>query len=207
MTETISRNARFPRLLLPLLLVVLSAGRALAHDNHPSHSQSRGSSQARGAIVQSQPGDNPWNAGRAPENWWEEIKRQHGHVGPWNVLGWRIGQAILREFQTEWGRHDLEILCYVPLRTPFTCLVDGLSVGTGNSLGRLDLRLVEVLSCQQVFVAARRKDQKGGVMELRPSAVYLESIMDQPLGKLEGLSRQCTEKAEQELFTIRWVAP
>jgi formylmethanofuran dehydrogenase subunit E len=206
MIAHIPRKAPPAGVLLPLILVLLTAGRALAHDKHPAPPPGQGSPAARVTKVQSQPGDNLWNAGRAPENWWEEIKRQHGHVGPWNILGWRMGQAIMREFHTEWGRHDLEILCYVPLQTPFTCLVDGLSVGTGNSLGRLDLRLVEVLIYQQAFVAARRKDHKGEVLELRPSAAYLKSIMDQPLDKLEGLSRQCIDKPEQELFTIRWMA-
>jgi hypothetical protein len=41
--------------------------------------------------VHSSAGDNPWNQGQPPEDWWAEIKRTHGHVGPWNVLGWRIG--------------------------------------------------------------------------------------------------------------------
>jgi formylmethanofuran dehydrogenase subunit E len=206
MIKPIAKKLRLAGFLLPLI-VVLTAGRALAHDRHPAPSPAKGSPPARAAIVQSEPGENPWNAGRAPENWWEEIKRQHGHVGPWNVLGWRMGQAILREFQTEWGRHDLEILCYLPLQTPFSCLIDGLSVGSGNSLGRLDLRLVEVLIYQQSFVTARRKDLKGDVLELRPSTTYLQSIIDQPLDKLEALSRQCLEEAEQKLFTIRWVAP
>jgi hypothetical protein len=97
-------------------------------------------------LVHSQPGSNAWNAGKAPVDWYGEIERYHGHVGPWNVLGWRIGQSALRECQTAWGQHELEIVCYVPPQTPFTCLLDGLSVGTGNSQGRLDLRLAEVLT-------------------------------------------------------------
>jgi hypothetical protein len=52
-------------------------------------------------------GDNDYNRGQAPEDWWGEIKRMHGHVGPWNVLGWRIGQVALRELDTKWpgNRH------------------------------------------------------------------------------------------------------
>lgn len=158
---------------------------------------------AKGGIVQSQPGHSAWNAGQAPEDWWAEIKRQHGHVGPWNVLGWRIGQAALREFKSDWGRHELEVVCYLPPQTPFTCLVDGLAVGTGNSLGRLDLRLAEVLDYRQSFVAVRRKDRPTEVLEFRPLADYLKSITNQPLEALEGLSRKCSQMREEELFAVR----
>ena len=121
------------------------------------------------SVAHSEPGSNAWNAGKAPADWHGEIERYHGHVGPWNVLGWRIGQAALREMKSEWGKHELEMVCYVPPQTPFTCLVDGLSVGTGNSQGRLDLRMAEVLTWEESFVAVRRKDGKGGVLEFRRS--------------------------------------
>ena len=155
-----------------------------------------------GIFLQSQPGGNAWNAGQAAGDWWAEIKRQHGHVGPWNVLGWRIAQAALRELKSEWGRHDLEIICSVPPQTPFTCLVDGLSVGSGNTLGRLDLRLAEVMDYRQSFVAIRRKDGQGEILEFRPAAAYLKSITNQPVEALERLARECSETREEKLFTV-----
>jgi formylmethanofuran dehydrogenase subunit E len=157
----------------------------------------------RREVVHSEPGTNAWNTGRAPEDWRSEIERYHGHVGPWNVLGWRIGRAALRELNSEWGRHELDVVCYVPLQTPFTCLADGLSVGTGNSQGRLDLRLAEVLVCRQSFVSVRRKDGKGDVLEFRPDADYLQSILGQPVERLESLCNTTSEMPEARLFSIR----
>jgi hypothetical protein len=152
--------------------------------------------------VHSEAGTNAWNVGKAPANWYGEIQRYHGHVGPWNVLGWRIGQAALREAKSEWGRHELEIVCYVPPQMPFTCLIDGLSVGTGNSQGRLDLRMAEVLSWEESFVAVRRKDGKGGVMEFRPREAYLASIINQPVERLERLCQECAKVEEGRLFAV-----
>lgn len=172
--------------------------------NHPAHHSPAATAAARhGITVQAPPGQSAWNAGQAPANWWAEIERQHGHVGPWNVLGWRIGQAALRALRSFWGRHELDILCYVPPQTPFTCLVDGVAVGTGNSLGRLDLRLAEVFDYRQCRVAARRKDGHGPLLEFEPRAAYLRSIMNQPVEALERLSRQCAELPERRLFTVR----
>jgi formylmethanofuran dehydrogenase subunit E len=153
----------------------------------------------------SEPGTNAWNAGKAPADWYGEIQRYHGHVGPWNVLGWRMAQAALRELNATWGNHELEIVCYTPPETPFTCIVDGLSVGSGNSQGRLDLRMAEVLTWEQSFVAARRKDGKGGVVEFRPEESYLKSIMRQPPERLEALCRECSQMKESKLFKIRRV--
>ncbi len=182
--------------------LVLAAGlamAAMAHDDSPE--------AKRGfRVAHSEPGSNAWNAGKAPADWHGEIERYHGHVGPWNVLGWRIGQAALREMKSEWGKHELEMVCYVPPQTPFTCLVDGLSVGTGNSQGRMDLRMAEVLAWEESFVAVRRKDGKGEVLEFRPEASYLKSIMDQPVAKLEALCQDCAKMPEGKLFTLRRVA-
>ena len=150
---------------------------------------------------QSKPGTTPEMWGSA-EDWWAE--QRHGHAGPWNVLGWRIGQAALR-VQNAVGRHELEVVL-VPPQTPFTCLVDGLSVARAIAWPARPTP-AEVLNYQQSFVAVRRKDLKGDVLEFRPQAAYLKSITDQPVEKLEGLSRQCIEKAEQELFTIRRISP
>ena len=109
----------------------------------------------------------------------------------------------MRELKSDWGRHELEIICYVPPQTPFTCMVDGLSVGSGNSLGRLDLRLAEVLDYRQSFVGIRRKDGKGDILEFRPHAAYLKSIVNQPVEALERLSRECGERREGELFSLQ----
>ena len=164
---------------------------AVAHDEVPGQKP-----------VHSEAGTNAWNMGKAPADWYGEIQRYHGHVGPWNVLGWRIGQAALRETKSDWGKHELEVVCYVPLQTPFTCLMDGLSVGTGNSQGWLDLRMAEVLTWEQSFVAVRRKDGKGGVLEFWPHDFYLASIMNQPVEKLEVLCQECAKMPEDRLFAV-----
>ena len=177
--------------------VAVAAGLVVAAMAHDEPARPR-----EGLGTHSAPGSNVWNMGRGPVDWYGEIQRYHGHVGPWNVLGWRIGQAALREMKSEWGRHELEVVCYVPPQTPFTCLVDGLAVGTGNSQGRLDLRMAEVLTWEQAFVAARRKDGTGGVFEFRPNAKYLASIISEPAERLEARCQECAGMPEGSLFRV-----
>lgn len=150
----------------------------------------------------STPGSNVWNQAQEPTNWWNEIKNVHGHVGPWNVLGWRMGKAALRELNSTWGQHELDIVCYVPLKTPYSCIADGLVVGTGNSLGRLDIRLAEAMAMADIHVSVRRKDGTGPVLLLKPDQKYLKKIRNAPDAQLESLARECGKQPETELFTI-----
>ena len=153
-------------------------------------------------MSQSSPGENPWNQGKEPEDWWGTIKQMHGHVGPWNVLGWRIGKAASRELNAMWGRHELDIICHIPMKTPYSCLADGLVMGTGNSIGRLDIRLAEVMSMELIRVSVRRKDGTGPVLFFKPNVAYMNRIKGRAVEELEALSRECVDMSEPDLFEI-----
>lgn len=188
----------YSKALFPVVIGLGAVG-VVAHQAHgPSGQKPIG-------PTRSMPGDNPWNRGQEPKDWWAEIKRIHGHVGPWNILGWRIGQAALREFGTEWGRHALDIICYIPMETPYSCMADGLVIGTGNSIGRLDIRLAEVMSMNLIQVAVRRKDGQGPVLVFKPKLEYLKRIEARRIDELEGLSRECSDMDECDLFQIERV--
>ncbi|OHB76751.1 MAG: hypothetical protein A2Z25_02540 [Planctomycetes bacterium RBG_16_55_9] len=164
-----------------------------------------GSSDENHHFVGAVGGDNAYNKGREPQDWWAEIERMHGHVGPWNVLGWRIGKAALRELDTKWGLHELDIICYVPLKTPYSCMADGLVIGSGNTLGRLDLRLAEVVSLDFIHVCIRRKDGMGPILIFRPRPAYLRLIDAPKPEDLEKLSRECSTLKEGDVFEIQRV--
>jgi formylmethanofuran dehydrogenase subunit E len=150
----------------------------------------------------SSPGENPWNQGQEPEDWWGTIKRMHGHVGPWNVLGWRIGKAALRELNATWGRHELDVICHIPMKTPYSCLADGVVMATGNSIGRLDIRLSEVMSMELTRVSVRRKDGTGPVLSFKPNVTYMNKIKGRAVEELETLSHECVDMSEADLFEI-----
>lgn len=173
-------------LLLSTILIMLTHPTAIAQDDD---------------IVGS--GSNVWNQAQEPTNWWNDIKNLHGHVGPWNVLGWRMGKAALRELNSKWGQHELDIVCHIPLMTPYSCIADGLVVGTGNSIGRLDIRLAEALAMGDAHVSVRRKDGTGPVLLLIPNQRYLDKIRHAPDEQLDSLAHACGELAETDLFTIR----
>jgi formylmethanofuran dehydrogenase subunit E len=122
------------------------------------------------------------------------------------VLGWRMGKAALRELNSTWGQHELDVVCHIPLKTPYSCVADGLVVGTGNSIGRLDIRLTEALAMADAHVRVRRKDGTGPVLLLKPNQKYLEKIRHAPDAQLETLARECGTLPETELFVIEKVS-
>ena len=186
-----------------IMIVVILGGLGIAVLTCPQYVL--GSSQDAHHFAGAVGGDNAYNRGQEPEDWWGEIKRTHGHVGPWNVLGWRIGKAALRELDTKWGRHELDIICYVPLKTPYSCTADGLVIGSGNTIGRLDLRLAEVVSLEFIHVCVRRKDGTGPVLIFRPRLSHLRHIDAPKPQELEKLSRECSTLKESDLFEIQRV--
>ena len=152
-------------------------------------------------------GSNIWNQAQEPTNWWNAIKQLHGHVGPWNVLGWRMGKAALRELGATWGQHQLDIICHIPLQTPYSCIADGLIIGTGNSMGRLDIHLSEVATMNEIYVSVRRKDGSGPVLLLKPNLKYMEKICDAPDSQNTPLANECAKLPEKELFVIEKIQP
>lgn len=181
------------------ILVALGATwmQAGAHPGHDAPSNQPAAAQSTRSV----PGKNIWNRGEAPEDWWAEVERYHGHVGPWNVLGWRIGQAALRDFGAAWGDHTLNIYVHIPRRTPYSCLIEGLMVGTGNSQGRLDLMLSEALSTSTIHVSIQRKSG-GQTLVYRPHARYLAKIETRPANELELLSKECAAMEEDDLYLV-----
>ena len=67
----------------------------------------------------------------------------HGHLGPWLIAGAMVGQDAIRRLNTP-GHWKINVICRMPAdkhRTPFTCLLDGLQVGCGATMGKRNLWL------------------------------------------------------------------
>ena len=68
------------------------------------------------------------------------LRQFHGHIGPYAILGYRLGCWLLRRLGCGkyFGAH---ITVTGPEVTPYTCLLDGLQVSTGHTLGKRNLTL------------------------------------------------------------------
>lgn len=68
------------------------------------------------------------------------LRQFHGHIGPYAVLGYRLGGWLLHRLGCGkyFGAH---LTVTGPGTTPYTCLLDGLQMSTGYTLGKGNLVL------------------------------------------------------------------
>jgi formylmethanofuran dehydrogenase subunit E len=66
----------------------------------------------------------------------------HGHLGPFLVIGVRIGRAAKQILNSEnQGKGELYASVEVPLQTPFSCILDGVQSITHCTIGNQRLRV------------------------------------------------------------------
>ena len=72
----------------------------------------------------------------------ESAARLHGHLGPFLVLGVRIGEAAkLNLHVDDYSGHKLHANVKTPLTTPFSCVIDGIQVSTTCTAGNQRLKI------------------------------------------------------------------
>ncbi len=68
----------------------------------------------------------------------KQLKRFHGHLGPYVVVGYRMGQI---------ARHRLEgklwAVSFTGARPPMSCIVDGMQFSSGCTLGKGNITIQE----------------------------------------------------------------
>jgi len=82
----------------------------------------------------------------ADDELFHRLRQFHGHLGPYAVLGYRLGSWLLHRLGCGkyFGAH---ITVTGAGTTPYTCLLDGLQVSTGHTLGKRNLTLNIAADC------------------------------------------------------------
>ena len=128
----------------------------------------------------------------------------HGHLGPFLVLGVRIGIMGVREIGVKRNDEKLHITAMLKNSVPFSCVIDGIQVATKCTIGNKKLRLrnsseiaakFEVPSKEQVTVAVDPTAFDRLKKELLSEKV--------PAEKVRHLAQLVASMPEKELFIIR----
>ncbi len=88
----------------------------------------------------------------------EFARKLHGHVGPFLVIGIKMGLAAKRALKT--SDQELTILTAnvrVPLHPPFSCLLDGIQVATTCTVGNQRLQIADAGVIEATFSMQERK--------------------------------------------------
>jgi formylmethanofuran dehydrogenase subunit E len=132
------------------------------------------------------------------------IRAFHGHLGPYLVLGYRMGRIALRELDSP-GHFGLSAVVSSLLTPPQSCLIDGIQLGSGCTLGK---RNIEVRATDGPAYAVFRSDLGDEV------TIELKAELPELIGRLtaesgvETAGTALMEMDENDLFEIiRQVSP
>jgi formylmethanofuran dehydrogenase subunit E len=122
----------------------------------------------------------------------EELERAthfHTHLGPYLVIGLRMGRVLTRELGEE--PFSYSVTARTGKRPPYSCLVDGIQVSTPCTTGNgcLDVDAEKTMS-----VEARSGEGRTVVVTLRPE-IY------------DSIERDCTRENQEEFALRIWEMP
>lgn len=125
----------------------------------------------------------------------------HGAAGPYAVAGWRMGARALRELGAERGRFELEVEHRSVHRVSESCIADGWQAATGTSVGRMNLRRVDLSEGSTVTRIRDRRTNRAFVFELTPA--FRARFAHVNHHNAEALGREVMSLRDEEIFTLR----
>jgi formylmethanofuran dehydrogenase subunit E len=127
----------------------------------------------------------------------------HGHLGPFLAIGVRMGLVGLDRIGPT-NRKSLAVTASLPLRVPFSCIIDGLQISTQCTVGNQKLSLKNSSSIHAKF--KRKEDEQEIIIALNKST--FEKLKSQLLQKrlsddeVRKLAWKIVRIPESELFVI-----
>jgi len=123
----------------------------------------------------------------------EDLAAFHGHLGPYIVLGYRIGRYARQNFCRDPFQMKAAVFCQgVP---PQSCLADGVQIGSGCTLGKrsIDIVVSDEIWCE--FSSGGRK------MVIKPRPISFPPQASQDYSRLiEDLAAEMYGMSDDQLF-------
>jgi len=132
----------------------------------------------------------------SPEELSKRLSEFHGHLGPYLVLGAKMGLYAKKELSSSPFEISAEIT--MPLKPPLSCTIDGIQFTSGATTGKANLKVSDGLPIKIVFY----KGNDG--ISILPKEDILEKIKNKVGHEdLEMLAWQIMNKEYNELFEVQ----
>jgi formylmethanofuran dehydrogenase subunit E len=133
----------------------------------------------------------------------KDAVKLHGHLGPFLVIGVRVGAAARRilAFSSNEGR-GLRVTVKVPLRTPYSCVLDGIQSTTQCTIGN---GRMEVLDSPREIVAEFHSQNSKKALIVSVNAALIDEI-ERELSRgtaNEELAARIISTPEHALFKLK----
>lgn len=119
----------------------------------------------------------------------------HGHLGPFLVTGIKMGHLALKELNSR-GYSELNVLVETGTKPPISCLIDGIQISTGCTLGKGNVEVINKKKVRAIFT----KDGKSTEIKLRPDIL---KMISEEKDSYEEMAKQLSKMPEERLFQWR----
>jgi len=127
----------------------------------------------------------------------------HGHLGPFLVIGVRMGLIALRELKTTRGDPKLQATTSLKHAVPFSCAIDGIQVTTQCTVGNGKLKLKSM--SETISAKFKLNQERQVTVTLKPMKFEeLKKSLPKSARSYKNikLARYVASLPEKELFTI-----
>jgi formylmethanofuran dehydrogenase subunit E len=132
----------------------------------------------------------------------ENAARLHGHLGPFLVIGVRMGETAKRHLEVD-GKNSwrLQVSIKTRLSTPFSCVIDGIQATTSCTVGNQKLRIEK----SRKEIAARftlKSSHKTVKISVNPNVT--ENLIEEMSkgADAERLTAMIAQMQEEQLFVL-----
>lgn len=124
----------------------------------------------------------------------EDLAAFHGHLGPYIVLGYRIGRYARQHFCSDPFQMRASVHCSGD--PPQSCLADGIQIGSGCTLGK---RNIEITPSDEILCEFTYDGKK---MVIKPRPIRFPENSDEICpGLVEKLAEDMYAMPDSELFS------
>ena len=125
----------------------------------------------------------------------------HGHLGPFLVIGVRMGNMAKRILERNSGENKLQAAAKIPFLTPFSCVLDGIQATTKCTIGNQKLKIEN--SQKEITVRFELKNSHKA-MKVSVNPRLVEELMNKfsEGASNEELAQEIAHIPESKLFTI-----
>lgn len=127
----------------------------------------------------------------------DRISEFHGHLGPFVVVGFRMGEAANEALGADpFGKTALVL---TGGKTPRSCVVDGVQLSSGCTLGKGEIAIVDQGEVAAVFFSKTSRRS----LKVKLKDPILERITATPREEMEALAAELYSKGVEDLFEVR----
>jgi formylmethanofuran dehydrogenase subunit E len=132
----------------------------------------------------------------------ERAAEFHGHLGPFLVIGVRMGLIGLRKLGIEKNDGNLRITAMLRDHVPFSCTIDGIQVATKCTLGNQKLKSIDSQGIVAEFELQHREKLTVAVNPATFNRLRNRLLEDVPPEETRKLAWMVASMPEEELFII-----